>query len=77
MGGSKPVADLQWRRGDLGSWQSLTQSDVLVESRTYTLDASRPAWENTIYFRVVLRWVGEPPAAYAGSYVITLTQTIF
>jgi hypothetical protein len=77
MGGSKSIADLQWRRGDLGTWQSLTQSDVFVESRTYTLLASRPAWQNTIYFRVVLRWTGEPPATYVGSYVITLTQTLF
>jgi hypothetical protein len=77
MGGSKSVADLQWRRGDLGTWQSLTQTDVFVESRTYTLLEARPAWENTIYFRVVLRWVGDPPATYVGNYVITLTQTLF
>jgi hypothetical protein len=76
MGGSKSIADLQWRRGDLGSWQSLTQSDVFVESRTYTLLSPRPAWSNTIHFRVVVRWTGDPPAAYVGTYVITLTQTL-
>jgi hypothetical protein len=76
MGGSKSVADLQWRRGDLGTWQSLTQTDVFVESRTYSLLSPRPTWQNTIYFRVVLRWVGDPPATYVGNYVITLTQTL-
>jgi hypothetical protein len=76
MGGSKAIGDLQWRRGDLGSWQSFTQSDVAVESRTYTLFSPRPTWSNTIYFRVVVRWVGDPPAAYVGTYVITLTQTL-
>src|SRR4051812_9916026 len=34
MGGTKAVGDLQWRRADLGTWNSLTTSNVVVQSRT-------------------------------------------
>jgi hypothetical protein len=33
MGGGKPVSTCEWRRSDLGTWNPLTTSDALIESR--------------------------------------------
>lgn len=74
IGGMKSVADLQWRRGDLGTWQSLTESDAIIETRSYSGNQAE-TWGNTIHFRVVLRWVGDSPSAYQATFVVSLSRT--
>ena len=75
LGGGKPVADLEWRRGDDATWRALTTSDVLVESRTLQGAPEGHSWDNTIHFRIALRWRQDPPATYTGSFVLTLAAS--
>jgi hypothetical protein len=75
LGGGKPVADLEWRRGDDATWRALTTTDVLVESRTLQGAPEGHSWDNTIHFRIALRWRQDPPATYTGSFVLTLAAS--
>lgn len=75
LGGGKPLSDMEWRRGDDPTWHALTSSDATVESRTNDGAPEGHTWSNTIYFRVALHWTGDPPAAYAGNLVITVSAT--
>jgi hypothetical protein len=74
MGGTKPVGDLQWRRADLGTWNSLTTSDLVVQSVT-PYRRNDPPWSNTIFFRALLSWTADPPGSYVAPLVLTLTVT--
>ena len=56
------VGSLQWRRNDLGVWNSLTTSFVLVEARTATFNGANDPWSNTIHWRYLLGWTTHPPA---------------
>src|SRR5688500_10361068 len=49
--GAKAMASLQWRRGDLGTWNPITTSDVLVEQRLMVMDLFNAPWTNTVLFR--------------------------
>jgi hypothetical protein len=73
MGGSKPIGDLQWRRVDLATWNSLTTTDVAIESRDVVRNGLNDPWGNSVEFRVVLDWATTPPATYAPGLVLTLT----
>jgi hypothetical protein len=74
MGGSKPIGDFQWRRLDLGgAWNSLTTTDVVVESRDVVRNGLNDPWGNSVEFRVVLDWATTPPATYTPGLVLTLT----
>ena len=73
MGGSKPIGDLQWRRVDLGTWNPLTTSDVVVESRGVIRNGLNDPWNNAVEFRAILDWATTPPATYAPGLVLTLT----
>jgi hypothetical protein len=75
LGGGKPVADLEWRRGDDATWHPLTTSDAVIESRTTSFSESGHTWSNAVHFRVALHWVGDPPATYTGNLVFTITAT--
>ena len=76
MGGSKPIGDLQWRRNDLGTWNSLTTVNVTVESRTMrrTPVLNNP-WSNSVLFRTLLSWANDPPATYTPTVILTATLT--
>jgi hypothetical protein len=61
--GTLNAAALQWRRGDLGTWNTLTTTLALVETRNVTFNGANDPWSNTIQFRYLLSWAGTPPTA--------------
>jgi hypothetical protein len=75
LGGGKPAADLEWRRGDDPTWHALTTSDAIVESRVADGIPEGHTWDNTIYFRIALHWTSDPPATYTGNLVFTVSTT--
>lgn len=76
LGGGKVIGDLEWRRSDLATWNSITLTDAQVEQRIVVRSGSNDPWSNTIFFRMVLNWTTDAPATYSGNYVITLSQTV-
>ncbi len=76
LGAGKPLADLQWRRSDLGTWTSITNSDVLVEQKIMVTSLLNDPWSNTIFVRMLLDWVNDEPNPYQCDMKITLTQTV-
>jgi hypothetical protein len=78
--GTKSVSQLKWRRADLGTWNVLTTTDVLVESRLVyrgqPLPASNDPWSNTLYFQFALSWLNDPPATIQNSYNIIMTLSV-
>ena len=75
LGGGKPVSDLQWRRADLATWNAMTTTDATVESRQVVRNTLNDPWSNTVFFRVLLSWTGDPPGTYSAGLVFTLTVT--
>lgn len=76
LGGGKVIGDLQWRRSDLATWNSITSTDVQVEQRVVVRNGLNDPWNNTIFFRMLLSWTTDPPATYSANYQITLSQTV-
>ena len=76
LGGSKVIGDLQWRRSDLATWNSITLTDAQVEQRIVVNKALNDPWGNTIFFRMLLSWTSDGPATYSANYQITLSQTV-
>lgn len=76
LGGAKVIGDLQWRRSDLATWNSITGTDVQVEQRVQVRNGQNDPWSNTIFFRMVLNWTTDGPATYSANYQITLSQTV-
>ena len=76
LGGGKAIGDLQWRRSDLATWTSITNTNTQVEQRVQVRNALNDPWSNTIFFRILLNWVTDVPQTYTGTYRITLTQTV-
>jgi hypothetical protein len=76
LGGGKLIADLQWRRSDLATWNSISLTDAQVEQRVLIRNSLNDPWSNTIFFRMVLSWARDAPGTYSGNYVITLSQTV-
>jgi hypothetical protein len=76
LGNGKLIGDLQWRRSDLASWNSITLTDAQIEQRVVINKGLNDPWSNTIFFRMVLNWTSDAPATYSASYVITLSQTV-
>lgn len=76
LGGGKPIADLEWRRSDLATWNAITLTDAQVEQRIVVNKGLNDPWSNTIFFRMVLNWTTDAPATYSGTYQITLSQTV-
>lgn len=76
LGGTKPLSDLEWRRGDLSTWTAITTSDVTVESRVINVGtSSNNPWSNTINFRLRTAWTGTGGTSMStANYVITLSQ---
>ena len=75
MGGTKPIGDLQWRRGDLATWNSLTTTNSTVESKTMLRNLTNDPYSNTIFFRALLSWSGDGPATYTPTIIVTATLT--
>ena len=76
LGGGKVLGDLQWRRSDLATWNSITLTDAQVEQRIVIRNVSNDPWSNTIFFRMILGWTADPPGTYSANYQITLSQTV-
>ena len=76
LGGAKLIGDLQWRRSDLATWNSLTLTDAQVEQRVVVKGVLNDPWSNTIFFRMLLNWTTDPPGTYSGNYQITISQTV-
>ncbi len=76
LGNGKVIGDLQWRRSDLATWNSITLTDAQVEQRVQVRSGLNDPWSNTVFFRMVLTWTTDAPAAYSGNYQITLSQTV-
>jgi hypothetical protein len=76
LGNGKLLGDLQWRRSDLASWNSITLTDSQVEQRVVVNKGLNDPWTNTIFFRMVLSWTTDAPATYTANYVVTLSQTV-
>lgn len=76
VGNGKLLADLQWRRSDLSTWNSITSTDTQVEQKIMIRGTLNDPWSNTIFFRLVLDWTKDSPATYTANYQITLSQTV-
>jgi len=76
LGGGKVIGDLEWRRSDLATWNSVTLTDAQVEQRVVVNKGLNDPWGNTIFFRMILNWTTDAPATYTANYQITLSQTV-
>jgi len=76
LGGGKVIGDLQWRRSDLATWNSVALTDAQVEQQIVVNKGLNDPWSNTIFFRMILNWTTDAPATYSGNYQITLSQTV-
>ena len=76
LGNGKVLGDLQWRRSDLATWSSITQTNAQVEQRIVINKGLNDPWSNTIFFRMKLAWATDAPGTYAANYQITLSQTV-
>jgi len=76
LGNGKMIGDLQWRRSDLATWNSITLTDAQVEQRIVINKVLNDPWSNTIFFRLVLNWTSDGPATYSANYQLTLSQTV-
>lgn len=76
--GPTALSNLQWSINGSGIWQSLTTSDVTVESHQISRNTGNN-WSNSLLFRCLIGWTNTPPsppaAAYTTTLVITLTVT--
>lgn len=75
LGGGKPLSDLQWRRADLATWNTMTTTDATIESRPVRKNNLNDPWSNTVFFRMLLSWTGDLPGTYSAGLVFTLTVT--
>lgn len=53
---------LQWRRNDLGVWNTLTTSYVVIETRTATFNGTNDPWANSVIFRRLLTYATDAPS---------------
>jgi hypothetical protein len=76
LGNGKTLGDLQWRRADLATWNSVSVVDSQIEQRIVINKSLNDPWSNTIFFRMLLDWTRDAPGTYSANYVITLSQTV-
>lgn len=76
LGNGKLLGDLQWKRSDLATWNSITLVDSPVEQRIVINKGLNDPWSNTVFFRMTLSWATDAPATYTANYVLTLSQTV-
>jgi hypothetical protein len=75
LNGTVPISTLQWSRSDLSTWNPVTTSDVIVESRPFRRATLNDPWSNSMIFRLVLSYATDTPGTYSASLIITLTAT--
>lgn len=75
LNGTKPISDLQWRRNDLATWNSMTTTPVAVDSRS-AFSGTGATFSNSIWLRVLLNWATDPASSYSTTVVITLSVTV-
>ena len=68
--GSNPIADVVWRRNDLGVWNPLSTTPVLVETRT--IAGVGTSWANGVVLRIQYPWNSTIAEALAATVVFTL-----
>lgn len=73
--GAKAVAALQWRRADQGTWNSLTTTNTLIESRTVTRNSQNDPWSNSILWRFLLNWDTDLPGTMS-TYNVVFTVMV-
>jgi hypothetical protein len=62
--GTIPLSGLQWNRADQpGVWNTLTTAYVTIETQNVVNGGANDPWSNTLNWRYVLSWTGNPPAA--------------
>ena len=76
LGGGKIIGDLQWRRSDLATWNSISLTDSQVEQKIMIRSVLNDPWSNTIFFRMILHWTTDAPGTYSANYQVTLSQTV-
>ena len=76
LGGGKVLADLEWRRSDLATWNAITSTNAQVEQRVIVRNGQNDPWNNTVFFRIKLSWTTDAPATYTANYQVTLSQTV-
>ncbi|HZE08675.1 MAG TPA: hypothetical protein VE110_07935 [Gemmatimonadaceae bacterium] len=76
LGNGKVLGDLQWKRSDLATWNSITLVDSPIEQRIVVNKGLNDPWSNTVFFRMTLNWATDAPATYTANYVLTLSQTV-
>ena len=69
------VTNLQWRRSDLGTWNTLSATFVNVQARSMVFNGTNDPWTATMVWRYNLSWTGSPPTA-AQQFPILLRMTI-
>jgi hypothetical protein len=74
--GNKPVNTLQWRRADLATWSALTTTDASIEARLVFRNGTNDPWSNSVFFRFLLDWVGDPGSGALQQYNIIMTLTV-
>ncbi|MBX3175399.1 MAG: hypothetical protein KF709_13370 [Gemmatimonadaceae bacterium] len=55
------VAQVQWRRADLSTWNSLSTAFVTIETRTAYYNGTNDPWSQTLQWRYLLNWATTPP----------------
>ncbi len=68
--GSKPISDVQWQRTDLGVWNSLSTSLVLVDEQV--MGGTGATWSRNILLRILYPWATTPAEALSGQVRFTL-----
>jgi hypothetical protein len=78
--GTKSIGTLRWRRADLAAWNTLTTSDVVIETRpvfrNQPLPASNDPWSNSLYWQFLVDWMSDTPGTSTFNIVMTLTVTV-
>jgi hypothetical protein len=71
--GGKSCADIQWRYGASGPWQSLTMTNVSVDSRWVIPGWINEPWSGTVWLRVRLDWNDPAPSVMTSGIALTLS----
>ncbi len=66
---TKPAADLQWSTAVAGTFNSLTTTDVTLDTGVATAGDL-----NTLFFRTTYNWALDTPGNYSLAVVLTLTS---
>ncbi len=61
--GTLQETSLQWRRIDLGTWNTLTTGYSTIEVRDAVYNGTNDPWGNSVQWRYNISWTGTPPTA--------------